>query len=358
VGLTFVVIGAGIAGLSAAWELGQAGADVMVFESERRPGGVVVTERRDGFVVEGGPDGFLAAEPDIQDLAGELGLASHLVDQLARGSMLWNGQRLEPLAEGRAAELLGIQGPSDEELNLGFRSFAGGMAEIVEALTARLGPRVRTAQGVAGLVPSRRGWRLTLTGGSALEAEGVILAVPAWVAARLLATVGVPGARALDDVIYVPSVTVSLAYQAEQVPRALDGAGFVSAGDAAGVARACTYAWRKYPGRAPGGYALLRVFVAPVEGDPAALAHAELARILGVTGAPLWARAFHWTRGLPRYRAGHMDRVAAVRKRLARLAPLDVAGSGFDGAGVSVCVRSGRAAARRVIAHLAAQRVP
>ena len=56
------VIGAGITGLAAAWELENAGAQPLVLESERRTGGVIVTERRDGFVVEGGPDGFLAAE--------------------------------------------------------------------------------------------------------------------------------------------------------------------------------------------------------------------------------------------------------------------------------------------------------
>src|SRR5207237_1842119 len=62
VGLTCVVVGAGLTGLAAAWELTRAGADVVVLESERRAGGVVLTERRDGFLVEGGPDGFLAGE--------------------------------------------------------------------------------------------------------------------------------------------------------------------------------------------------------------------------------------------------------------------------------------------------------
>jgi protoporphyrinogen oxidase len=45
--------------------------------------------------------------------------------------------------------------------------------------------------------------------------------------------------------------------------------------------------------------------------------------------------------------------VAALRARLARLAPLDVAGAGIDGAGVSACVKSGRAAATRVLGRLA-----
>src|SRR5882762_3773496 len=108
--MTVAVVGAGLAGLAAAWELREAGADTILLDAGRQPGGMIVTERRDGFIVEGGPDGFLAAELDIQDLARAVGIGERLVDQVARGSALWTGRRLEPLAEGKAAELLGIQG--------------------------------------------------------------------------------------------------------------------------------------------------------------------------------------------------------------------------------------------------------
>ena len=343
---TVAVVGAGVTGLSAAWELQRAGVEVVVLESERRAGGAIVTERRDGFVVEGGPDGFLAAEPDIPALARDLGIGHRLVDQLARGSMLWNGEQLAPLAEGQAAALLGIESATD---HVGFRSFAGGMADIVDALLARLGSAVRTAMGVTGIAPARRGYRLTLTGGSVVEADGVVLALPAWAAVRFVAGLGVAAARRLDDVIYYPSVTVSLAYEENRIAGKLEGTGFISAGESGAPVRACTYASLKYPGRAPRGFALLRAFVAPVDGDPAPVAHRELAKILGITSAPLWSRAFHWTRGLPRYKPRHAERVAEVRRLLCRLPPLEIAGAGVDGAGVSACVKSGREAAQRLL---------
>jgi protoporphyrinogen/coproporphyrinogen III oxidase len=363
--VTVAVVGAGLAGLSAAWELKRAGADILVLEAERHAGGVIVTERHDGFVVEGGPDGFLAADPDIQDLARALEIGDRVVDQVAQGSSLWTGSGLEPLPVGRAAELLGIQisaevgVPHAAPLRLGFRSFAAGMAEVVEALVARLGDRIRPSQGVTALAPGARGrgWRLSVTGGAALEADAVILAVPVWITARLLAAVGVTAARALEEVVYHPSTTVSLAYRAEQVP-ALDGTGFVTAEGSGGAVRACTYAWRKYLQRAPEGHALLRAFVAPMDGDPGLLAHAELARILGLRGAPLWTRAFHWPRGLPRYHQGHAERVADIRKRLTRLAPIAMAGAGLDGAGVSACVRSGREAGRKVLERMGLGSIP
>ena len=352
--MTVAVVGAGLAGLSAAWALEGAGAgaaaDVVVLDAGRRPGGMIVTERRDSFVVEGGPDGFLAAEPDIQELAREVGIEERLVDQVARGAALWTGRRLEPLAEGKAAELLGIQ--VNANAGTQFRTFTTGMADVVEALVACLVPRLRTTQGVTAIAPAARGWRLSFTGASSLDAEAVILAVPAWVAARLLAGVGVSTARELDTVLYAPSITVSLAYRAHQVPGTLEGTGFVAAPDAGGAVRACTYTWRKYPNRAPDGFALLRAFVGPVDGDPASIAHAQLAAILGIEGDPLWTRVFHWPRGLPRYPRGHPERVAAVRERLSRLAPLAIAGAGFDGAGVSACVKSGREAAREILGRL------
>lgn len=345
-----IVVGAGIAGLAAAWDLTRAGVEVIVLESERRPGGIIVTEQRDGFLVEGGPDGFLGSEPDLPALAAELGIAERVVGQQARGSSLWTGQKLEPLEEGRAAALLGIDARPGA-IAAGFRSFAGGMMEPGAALAARLVGNLRFTQGVTAIVTTRAGWRVALTGGSAHEAEGVVLAVPAYAAGRWLEAMGVAHARSLADVVYAPSVTVSLAYRSEHLGSRLEGTGFVAS---SGVLRACTFASTKYAGRAPDGHVLLRAFLAPADGDPAALAHAELAGILGIRSAPLWSRAFHWTRGLPRYREHHAAHLAAVRDRLARLAPLAICGAGYDGAGVSACVRSGREAARTVLARLSA----
>jgi len=347
-----VIVGAGIAGLSAAWELAQAGGhDVTVLESERRAGGVIVTERVHDFIVEGGPDGFLASEPELPALAQELGIVDRVVSQQARGTALWNGKMLAPLDEGRAAALLGIEA-TKAEVAAGFRSFAGGMGEPVAALVQRLAGVVRFAQGVAGLVPGGKGWRIAITGGSAHDADGVVLALPAYSAGRLLEAVGVAHGRALAEVVYVPSITVSLAYRDAQLTKPLQGAGFVV--ESPEQIRACTYSSAKFPGRAPEGHVLLRAYLAPTDADPGKLAHAQLAPILDIRGEPLWARAFHWNRGLPRYRPRHRDHVADVRHRLARLPPLAIAGAGYDGAGVSACVRSGREAGR-LIARLMAR---
>ena len=78
------IIGGGIAGLSAAWHLEQvrrSGADLewILFEKSDRLGGVIRTERRDGFVLEAGPDSFLSIKPDGARLCNNLGLGDQLI---------------------------------------------------------------------------------------------------------------------------------------------------------------------------------------------------------------------------------------------------------------------------------------
>ena len=327
---------------------------MVVLESERRAGGVIITEQIQDFVIEGGPDGFLASEPELPALAAELGIAVRVVDQQARGTALWNGNELTPLDEGRAAALLGIEA-TKSEVAAGFRSFAKGMAEPVAALAERLAGQVRFAQGVAGLVPLKQGWHVAVTGGSAHDADAIVLALPAYSAGRLLEAVGVGHARALAETPYLPSMTVSLAYRDSQLSRPLEGTGFVVSLDGGGAQhaaplRACTYSSLKFPNRAPRGSVLLRAYLAPQDGDPARVAHGHLATILGIRGEPLWSRVFYWNRGLPRYRPHHAEHVAAIRKRMRRLPPIAIAGAGYDGAGVSACVRSGRRAATEILA--------
>jgi oxygen-dependent protoporphyrinogen oxidase len=78
------IIGGGIAGLSAAFYLEKArraGADLQwaLFEKSERLGGVIQTERHDGFVIEAGPDSFLSIKPDAARLCQELGLGDQLI---------------------------------------------------------------------------------------------------------------------------------------------------------------------------------------------------------------------------------------------------------------------------------------
>ena len=347
--MKIVVVGAGLAGLSAAYDLVRAGADVTVLEIERRDGVIVVTDRpAPGWVVEGGPESFVATEPEIPELARELGIAGRLVSQRVHESLLWDGGRLNPLTEGEAARLLGID-TTHTDLSRGFQSFQTGMADLTEALFGLTGRVTRFHVGVTALQPQGEGFRVNATGGMSLDCDALILTLPAHVASRLFAAL-VPEVReVLEQVRYYPSTTVSLAYRRDQIRTPLEASGFVVAPAADSPLRAGTYSSAKFAGRAPEGFVLLRAFLAPVSEGAPAVAHREMAKILGITGEPLWHRLFDWSRGLPRYGAGHGAALAEARERLARIGPVFLAGAGYDGAGVSSCVRSGRAAARAVL---------
>jgi oxygen-dependent protoporphyrinogen oxidase len=101
------IIGGGIAGLSAAFYLEKArrvGANLqwVLFEKSDRLGGVIQTERRDGFVIEAGPDSFLSIKPDASRLCQELGIGDQLIpsnDASRKTYILVKGQ-LVPIPQG------------------------------------------------------------------------------------------------------------------------------------------------------------------------------------------------------------------------------------------------------------------
>src|SRR5260370_24055934 len=110
---------------------------------------------------------------------------------------------------------------------------------------------------------------------------------------------------------------------------------FLTAPGATDALRACSFASLKFGGRSPDGHLLLRAFLAWGEAEAQSLAHARLASILKISGEPLWARVFHWPRGIPVYTPGHAGRLEAVRKRLAAFPPGALCGAGYHRPGGS-----------------------
>ena len=96
------VIGGGIAGLACAYDLHARGVDATVFEASAAWGGVIRSERVDGFLLEGGPDALLAQKTEALNLCRELGLAADVVvtNPLHRTVYVLRGGVLHPLPEG------------------------------------------------------------------------------------------------------------------------------------------------------------------------------------------------------------------------------------------------------------------
>ena len=241
-----------------------------------------------------------------------------------------------------------------------FVTFARGMEELVQALVGRLpAGAVRLKERVVGVARDDGGrWRVATAGGAAYEADALVLAPEAHQAARMLRYVDPGLAHLLEGIPHASSATVSLAYRRAEVGHPLDGFGFVVPHVARRPIIACTFSSVKYAGRAPADHVLLRVFLggalneAVLEGDDAALvatAREQIGPLLGITAAPALARVTRHLHAMPQYHVGHEARATAIEQAVARHPGLELAGGAYRGVGIADCVRSGEAAAERVL---------
>lgn len=102
-----LVVGGGITGLSAAFSLQQAkerGADIeyLLVEKEPKLGGKIITDTIDGFVIEGGPDCFMAEKPSVLQLTKQLGIEDTLLpsNESSAGTFIFSAGKLQRLPDG------------------------------------------------------------------------------------------------------------------------------------------------------------------------------------------------------------------------------------------------------------------
>ncbi|MBI4636364.1 MAG: protoporphyrinogen oxidase [Candidatus Rokubacteria bacterium] len=241
-----------------------------------------------------------------------------------------------------------------------FVTFRGGMEDLITALARQLPPGTTSLkQGVTGLERHGRGWRVFGAGGSRVDADAVVVATEAHGAGRLLRYVDPPLAALLGEIPYASAATVSLGYRRADVPHPLDGFGFVVPRTEGRDLLACTFSSVKYPGRAPEGGVLLRGFLggaldaSALAADDATLearARDDLRAALAITAEPLVTRITRWPASMPQYDVGHLQRVQSIERRVDQAPGLVLAGGGYRGVGIADCVRSGEAAAERLLA--------
>lgn len=463
--MKLTIIGGGIAGLSAAYYAAKKlpNVEITLIESNSRWGGKISTDRvtfDDGqFIIEGGPDTFLASKPWAVALCKELGLGERLhgTNPNNKSTYVLNRNRLLPLPEGLAMmipsdipsilrsqliswfgkarmgfdflqpvkningdESLGsfvsrrlgreayenlieplmsgiYAGDGDQlslestfpylrdleikygslargaiemrkKMNAGGQKAPGsrsafltpttGLAEIVEALVAYLQSRnvdMRLSSKVQTLKRSDVGtWNLTLDTGS-LDADALILATPAPISGKLLAAFDPDLSATLQSIPYASTATISLAYRQSDLPRPLDGYGYVIPRREGRKALACTWTSTKFPHRAPEGYALIRVFVGRAgqdipwnESELLELAKEELKLTLNITAEPILSRVFLWESAMPQYNLGHPEKLKQIDSALEKYPNLALAGNGYRGIGIPDCIHSGELAVEKI----------
>jgi oxygen-dependent protoporphyrinogen oxidase len=115
----------------------------------------------------------------------------------------------------------------------------------------------------------------------------------------------------------------------------------------------------KFPHRAPADIALLRCFFAGNVAEEVwtlsdeqliGIVRNELQQIVGLRAEPRFARVYRWKSAMAQYGVGHLERLQRIDVLRQQIPGLALAGNGFRGIGVPDCVRSGRDAAKLLLA--------
>jgi oxygen-dependent protoporphyrinogen oxidase len=231
--------------------------------------------------------------------------------------------------------------------------------QLVRSTVARLpATTVRLGVGARRITAEGDGFRIGCDDGATFPAEHVILATPAYVSAVLVEGLNSSLSIELSRIPFVSSATVTLAYADSP---AFPGSGYVCPRAEGGPAVAVTWASNKFPGRAPSGAALVRVFLGRAgdeawaeEADDVLITEArrEIERVSRVEQEPVLARVFRWPRGLPQYVIGHLDRMERIAALVRGIPGLHLAGASYRGVGIPDCITSGWAAADAVLRSL------
>lgn len=244
-----------------------------------------------------------------------------------------------------------------------FVSFPRGMGELVDALgTSLAGVRLLTGCRVASLRRVGGEIAVTLAEGEEERADAVVLAVPPAAAAALVEEEHGPLAERLSAVEYASTVVVSIGYRTADLAVDLDGYGYLSPKVEGRLFHACTWSSSKWPGRAPAGFSLIRLYGGRygehrIEGlSEEELEHEareELAHTLAIEAEPTVVRVKRWPEAIPQYNIGYGALRRAVEEALAAAPGLFLAGAAYGGGvGIPDCIQSGRTAARGAVEYL------
>ncbi|MGP4004776.1 protoporphyrinogen oxidase [Streptomyces sp. 8N706] len=249
-----------------------------------------------------------------------------------------------------------------------FMGIDGGVGRLPLAVAGAVraaGGEILLGSPVERLTKQDDGWTVVL-GDRLVEADAVVLAVPAPAAARLLAGDSPAAAAELASVEYASMALVTLAFRAADLAGMPEGSGFLVPPVDRRTIKASTFSSRKWGWHAEGedadpGLFLLRTSIgrfqeeAELERDDAELVQVSLDDLrdaVGLTARPVAGRVTRWDGGLPQYPVGHLGRVARIREHVAKLPGLRVCGAAYDGLGIPACIASARTAADEVLSGL------
>jgi oxygen-dependent protoporphyrinogen oxidase len=235
-------------------------------------------------------------------------------------------------------------------------TFSEGMEQLPRSLAQSLGERLRLEAPATLLERLECGFRIS-AGGSVIQADHLLLALPARRAAALLADTAPGAVAALEGIPTVPISVVMASYDSpDAFGETVRGFGFlVPRAERAGIL-GTLYCHSIFPGQAPDGSVFLRTMLggarepAQADLDDGGMLDTVRGAHRGVFGSDpepdrVWIA--RWPEGISQYTVGHLDRVASAVDA-AHAAGIELAGSPYRGVSVNDCIRQARIAARRL----------
>lgn len=234
-------------------------------------------------------------------------------------------------------------------------SFKNGMFQLIETLTSKLTGSLKRNTPVTHITQTEAGYRVQLGDGSTIEGDSLVMATPANISAKLLAEVAPQSAAGLSAIRYAGVGSMSLLYNATDVPRPLDAYGIVIPSSAGRMIDGMQWSSSKWDNRAPADKALIRVFfggphtrymLEKSDHELRDIIREEVRAILGITTKPLMTHLGKWDNAYPQYDVGHIDRIAAIESTLPPTIAL--AGNAYHGVGIPDTVKTAQAAATKL----------
>jgi oxygen-dependent protoporphyrinogen oxidase len=258
-------------------------------------------------------------------------------------------------AEGRQAG--GPAGPGGR-----LTSFRDGLQELIDALVGAVGERLRLSCPVSAVSDmGQRGVRVHLSEGAPLEFDAMVMAAPAWAAARMVRTMDPEMAQAMEAIPPAPLAVVHMGYQEAALGDQPQGFGYlVPRGQGARILGSL---WSSciFKERAPKGRRLITSMIGGAHDPRAAdlndrklidIVRKDLQTTMGIITAPYFVKIFRHPRGIPQYTLGHLDRVARIEDRVSAHPGFWVSGNSYHGISVNACVEEAPRVADQVIRHL------
>lgn len=242
-----------------------------------------------------------------------------------------------------------------------FMTLKGGLGTMIDAIVSRLDNSAIKVGAAVSKIEKREGrYFIHLEDGSQVEADSVILSTPAHVSSSFLKETDYSLSEKLATIPYVSTATVTMAFKASEVnlPKSF---GFVIPRVEKRRIMAATFTSRKFAGRCPDEYVMIRCFVGGSKNEylvnlddngMVEMVREELKEILGITAEPVLSRVFRWRKAMPQYTIGHLERVRWIFERLHQHQGLYLTGSAYHGIGISDSIREGEITAKKALDFL------